>query len=168
MIAIGYIKGPHGVRGHVRVQPLTDFPDRFVAGLEVIITSAGDEGGRTCIVEDVTTSKGCPAVKLSGVETRDDAERLRGGYLKIPRAEVPPLPEGRFYVFDIVGLDVSTTDGRLLGKVSDVLHTGANDVYVVKPAGGGRDILIPAIKSVVTLIDLRSRRMVIEPLEGLV
>lgn len=134
----------------------------------MVVTPAGDERGTSRTIEDVTVARGRLSVKVSGVDTRNDAERLRGGYIKVPKAEAPALPDGRYYVFDIIGLEVFTTDGRSLGRVANVLQTGANDVYVVKPAGGGKDVLIPAVKPVVKRIDLDSRRMVIEPLEGLI
>ncbi|MCR4398390.1 MAG: ribosome maturation factor RimM [Firmicutes bacterium] len=170
LIAIAYILGPYGTRGHVKIQSLTDAPRRFVPGLEVVVDPphAGSEVPSRCRIEGVLERDRGPAVKLSGVDDRDAAEALRGKYLKVEKSAVAPLPEGRHYVFEIIGLDVYSTGGELLGRVSDVLRTGANDVYVVTPRAGRKEILIPALKTVVKAIDLESRKMVVEPPEGLI
>src|SRR5690606_14491238 len=86
-------------------------------------------------------------VKLEGVDTRDDAETLRGALLQVPGDQVVPLPEDHYYVFQIVGLEVVDEDGRELGVVKEVLFTGANDVYVVERADGS-ELLLPAVKDV--------------------
>ncbi|NPV71209.1 MAG: 16S rRNA processing protein RimM [Firmicutes bacterium] len=155
--------------GDLRVEALTDFPERFERGAGVWAQPRGDGAPLARhTVERVTRGKRHLLVKLSGVDSRAAAQALAGGYLKIGRDELRPLPEGSFYVFEIIGLDVLTGDGRALGRVSDVLKTGANDVYVVKPPHGGRDVLIPALKAVVKRVDLETRTMIVELPEGLV
>jgi 16S rRNA processing protein RimM len=93
------------------------------------------------------------------------AEQLRGGYLEITREQLVPLPEGSYYIFEIIGLKVYDLDGAYLGEITDVLQTGANDVYVVET--GGKPLLIPALKQVVREVDLQGRRMRVELPEGL-
>ena len=105
-------------------------------------------------------------VKFESISDRDVAEGLRGLDLVIPESELPPPPPGSHYQFQLVGLTVVTTSGDLLGKVSRILETGANDVYLVLGEDGG-ETLIPAIKDVVVEIDLEGGRMVVDPLPEL-
>jgi len=157
-ITIGEVLGAWGLKGAFRVRPLTDFPERFDPGEAVYIQ------GVPCTIESSSPQKGSVIVKLSGIDTPEAAAKLRRKTLEIPRSELRKLPKGKYYQFEIIGLEVSTTDGAVLGKVSDILNCG-NDVYVVK--GDGREILIPATKDVVKRIDLKAHKMVIEPIEGL-
>lgn len=106
-------------------------------------------------------------IQLDGVNSRDDAERLRGAELLLPANEMPPLPDGRYYRFQIEGLAVRTNDGRHLGVIEEIMETGVNDVYVVRP-DHGPEILVPAIPDVIVSVDLAKGEMVIEPLEGMI
>ncbi|MDR5710211.1 MAG: ribosome maturation factor RimM [Armatimonadota bacterium] len=162
-LRIGTITRPHGLRGEVRVLPDTDLPDRFQALRRVLV--AGSEGEVPYEVESVRPHGRFFLVKLRGVESREAAEALRDGELCIPEEEASPLPEGTYYVADILGLEVRTTEGEVLGRVREVLRTGANDVYVV---AGEREILLPAIEDVIQEVNLGSRYMVVRLLPGLV
>ncbi|MDI6870331.1 MAG: ribosome maturation factor RimM [Bacillota bacterium] len=167
-VAIGEIVAPHGLRGEVRVLPLTDFPERFETTGRVLLGPPGGEpAGAPVAVERARRQGRLVLLKLAGVDSVEAAESLRGRLLFVPRQEVVPLPEGRFYVFDLVGLLVVTEDGAPLGKLVAVLDNPANDLFVVRPPGGGRDILLPALKSVVREIDLAGGRMVVSPLPGM-
>ena len=105
-------------------------------------------------------------VRFESVSNRDDAEALRGGLLTVPRAEVPTLPEGQFYHYQLIDMAVRSDEGEDLGHVKEVLTAPGNDVYVVgKP--GERDLLIPALADVVLDVDLASSRMTVHLLEGL-
>lgn len=104
-------------------------------------------------------------LRLQDVESREDAQALRGVELWVPRAEATPLPPGQFYHDDIIGLQVQTADGALLGVVSDILVTGANDVYVVD--GDEGEILIPAIADVVVGIEVDQGRIIVNPMPGM-
>src|SRR5690606_33128124 len=97
-------------------------------------------------VERARPHGGLFIVKLAGVSDRDAAEALRGVLVQVPREDAVPLPEGSYYVFDLVGCDVVTTEGTLLGQIADVLQTGANDVYQVRDDTTGKEILLPAVK----------------------
>jgi len=104
-------------------------------------------------------------IKLAGIDSMATAEQWRGADLAVPRGQAAALPQGRHYVFEIVGLRVITEQGEEVGTVREILRTGSNDVYVVQ--GAGREYLVPAISSVVLSIEPAAGRMVIRPLAGL-
>ncbi len=157
---IGRVSGAHGVRGEVRIAPLTDFPDRFNL---VEVVYIGDERERR-EVERVRSGERI-LLKLRGVDSRDSADRLHHLDVWIPRSEAMPLPPGQFYADDIIGLRVQTTEGEYVGVITDILRTGSNDVYLLQ--GPTREQLIPAIGDVVEQIDLASRTMTIRLMPGL-
>lgn len=159
---MGRVAGPHGLRGELRVVPLSDFPERFRR--RGFLWIEGEGAARR--VEWVRFHGGLVLVKLEGVADRAAAEELRGRYLAVPSAELPPLPPGTYYHHQLLGLPAVTEDGRELGRVADILRTGANDVYVVRPAAGGRPHLIPALASVVT-VDLERGIVLVRPPAGL-
>ncbi|MDR5683573.1 MAG: ribosome maturation factor RimM [Armatimonadota bacterium] len=163
-LRIGVVMRPHGIHGEVRVRPDTDFPDRFRTLRRVLVV----RGDRTTAygVERVRSAGETFLVKLTGVDTPETARELSGASLHVEREDAPPLPEGRFYVHDVIGMEVTTTDGEPLGWVAEVLRTGANDVYAVR--GGGREVLIPAVRDVVAELDPRGGRMVVRLIPGLV
>ena len=152
---------PHGLGGEVWVDLNTDFPERlpYWPALE-IVGQGGPSRARVEYVKGIVGGR-C-IVKLEGVEDRDQAEAIRDQILRIRRREIPPPPEGAFYDFQIIGLRVVTTDGRDVGRITEILRTGANDVYQTDT-----EALIPAVDSVIREIDLDAERMVIEPMEGL-
>jgi 16S rRNA processing protein RimM len=159
-ITVAKIVSAHGVRGELRAYPETDFPERLRPGRAVYI--AGVPAPRWSRIRSARPGKPpLLLVRLDGVDGRDAAEALRGGELQVAAADLPPLPEGSYYLHQIVGLRVLTEEGRELGVVTDVEQPGGNDVYVVGP------YLIPAVREVVREIDLAGGRMVIRPLPGL-
>ncbi|MSQ31301.1 MAG: 16S rRNA processing protein RimM [Dehalococcoidia bacterium] len=159
-IAVGRIDGVWGMKGHVKVRPLSTNPDRLKADAVVLVL------GRPTKILEVVTPQGYPIVRFQGYPDRTAAERLRDTVIEIDEADLPPLPEGEYYIDDLVGLDVVTTDGEPVGRLTEVLGTGANDVYVVARPGL-RDALIPAINDVVVSVDLQAKRMVINVIPGL-
>lgn len=163
-INIGEIVNTQGHRGEIRILPLTDFLNRFnqLDAVNVLLN-----GKRSIYhIENARRHKQFIVLKFTEVQDMNAAEKLKGGILQITREQLVPLPEGEYYIFDIIGLSVYDVQGQFLGKIKDVLRTGANDVYVVKPADG-KDILIPALKSVVSDIDVANGRMTVELPEGL-
>ncbi len=162
-ITIGRILKPQGHRGEVKILPLTDFPERFASMEKILLDLEGRFETRT--VEKVSSHGQFIVMKLSGVDDMDAALLLKNALLKVTREELVPLADGEYYVFDLVGLNVHTTEGRYLGRIKDVLQTGANDVYVVD-GGTPRQLLIPALKQVVLSIDLQTG-LVVELPKGL-
>jgi 16S rRNA processing protein RimM len=162
LIVIGEVSGAHGVRGAVRVAPVTDFPDHLLT-LERVIVVRGRTGWPTR-VERAWLAGQHVVMKLAGVETPEDAAALRGATVRIPPTEVHPLPPGQFYIFQIVGLHVRTPEGQALGEVTEVLQTGSNDVYVVRTPDG-KDLLLPATDEVIQTIDVAAGQMVARPPE---
>ena len=158
-LIVGRILAPWGRRGEVKVEVMTDYPDRFESGQALYLD------GRPLRIEESRPHKQHLLVKLATIDTIDDAEKLRAHYLTIPSSDLRPLPDDEYYAFQIVGLDVSTTEGSYLGKVTDVMATGGNDVYVVR--AGSREVLIPAIDDVIKSVDLDAGEMVIEAIDGL-
>ena len=157
---VGRITSPFGIRGEVRAMLDTEFPERLV-GRPVYL---GPEH-RRIEVEQVRLHRREGLLKIAGVDTPEAADALRGQDLFVATADAAPLPEGRYYHHQIIGLQVVTVDGRPFGEVRDVLSRPANDVYVVEHEG--REALIPAIADVVKQIDIENGRMVIELIDGL-
>lgn len=170
-ITIGTVAAPHGVHGELRVKIETDFPERFTETDQLTFLPPAARGGReqeeerprAYAVEAARPHRGMFLLTLAGVASREDADRLRGHRVVVRRDEVKPLPEGTWYIFELEGLDVYTTQGVWLGVLTEVLQPGANDVYVVKR--DGRETLLPAIKQVIVGVDLERRRMTVNPLE---
>lgn len=159
-VIIGEILKPQGVKGELKVYPLTDNIDRFKKLKKVFLTD-----GKTTtafIVSGVRIDpKGMAFLKLEGITTIDDVEKYRGFQVSIDRSEVPPLKD-RWYYFELEGMKVYQND-ILLGTLTRVQETGANDIYLVNGAKG--EICIPALKSVVKNVDVPAKRMdVILPL----
>jgi 16S rRNA processing protein RimM len=104
-------------------------------------------------------------VAFEGLSDRNDAERLRGEYLFVPSSDAPSLPEGEFWTHDLVGCDVTTVGGRALGRIREVIHTPANDVWAAQGEEG--EVLIPALKDVVAEVNLAERCVVVREVPGL-
>jgi 16S rRNA processing protein RimM len=144
------------------VYPLTDFPDRLERLTDVVLRSV--DGDCAAKVEGVWPRGRVYLFKFAGVGSPEAAARLKGAYLTVAMADAVPLPPGRYYVHEIVGLRVEDTEGAELGVVEQVLHTGANDVWVVRRPDGGQ-LLVPALKAVVQDVDRKAQVMTVRPLE---
>ncbi len=160
-LTIGTVTSPHGVQGAVRVFPHTDMPDRFRALAEVWLGSGG-RPQRQCRVESATTGRKLVVLKLAGVNTREQAEALRGTDLLVPVEQAWPLPEGAYYHFELEGMAVFDCAGRLRGTLTRVYPGPANDFFCVSEAGSGRETLLAAVRSVVKEVDRERGRMVVE------
>lgn|SRR5690554_6020734 len=150
LAAVGEVLTTQGNKGEVKVFPLTDEPQRWSELTRVYFCRADKREEFT--VEQVRFFRRFVVVKFHEINGLAEAEELRGGFLWIPLTERKPLPAGRFYLDQILGLSVLDETGSFLGKVEDVLGTGANDVYVVRGGPYG-EFLLPALKSVVFLVD---------------
>jgi len=158
-LVVGHILAPHGIKGELKIRVMTDFPDRFLPGNTLYIDS------RPLEIDSSRPHKQHLLIKLAGIATREDAEKLGGRDLTIPRSEIRALSNGEYYAFELIDLEVVTTDGNHVGRIIDLITTASNDVYVVQGPRG--EVLIPAIENVVKSIDIENGKMVIEAIEGL-
>ena len=158
-ITIGKIVGTHGNKGLLKVLPLTDFPDRFLGMDSITLLLDGKEKKYTLL--EASHHKRNVLLELKEIPDMTGAEALKGALIKIKREELTPLPDGSYYIFDIVGITVCTPGGDHLGVVEDIIQTGANDVYVIN-TGKPAPLLVPALKEVVREIDIKAGRMVVE------
>ncbi len=163
-ITVGKITSPYGVKGAVKVIPLTDFPERFSAKRRYFLVK--EKLKREVDAWLVGRSKRELIMKIDGIDTPEEARVYGNALLQVPQEEVWPLPEGHYYHFQIIGLQVQTEEGTILGTVVDILETGSNDVYVLKDEQG-KELLIPALKEVVKGIHLEKGLIVVRPLPGL-
>jgi 16S rRNA processing protein RimM len=196
-LIVGQVVAPFGVKGELKVNILTEFPDRFRKLEQVVLapfssiapglapTAAldpatlrrtplprtsvkGPSGPTPYNIQSTHIHKGQLLLKLEGVDDADSAEALRGCWVLVPREQARKLPRGSYYLYQIVGLDVYTSSGTLVGKIHDVITAAANDVYVVKGPGvedSTGELLVPAIKSVVKRMEMKRGRIVIAPPE---
>lgn len=163
-ISIGQIVRTHGIRGDVKVYPLTDNIERFDKVDYVYI----EEDSRlvTLNVANVKYLKNMVIIKFKGIDDVQSAERLRNKYIKVHRKDAVKLPEDTFLICDLIGHNVYDEAGEYLGKVADVFQTGSNDVFVVKSED--KEILIPGLKSIFKEVDMKNKKMIVELPEGLV
>lgn len=163
-LSIGQIINTHGLRGAVKVYPLTDDISRFEKLKEVYVEE--NDGIVKYKVESVKFLSSTVSVKLKGVDSEEAANKLRGSYIKVDRKSAVKLPKDTYFICDLIDLEVYDEKGLLLGTVKDVLQTGSNDVYVIESSG--KDILIPALKDIVKKIDLENKKILVEMPEGLI
>lgn len=162
-VAIGDVVGPFGMRGELKVAPLTDFPDRFERTPVVYL---GDEHV-PLRVQSARGHKTHVLLTLERVESLDDAERLRGARLWIPASELHPLDEDQYYLHDVVGMRVRHVNGTNLGTIRDVVPAAGNDLFVVRDERTGADVLLPAVKAFIKEVDLAGGVVVVDPIPGL-
>lgn len=162
-LAVGRISKPHGIKGEVRVELMTDQPERFEL-LDAIYV--GEDSPRRVAINSVRYHQGIVLLRLEGYPTRTEAESLRGELLQVPISEAVPLEDGEYFLYQILGLEVFTNDGQSLGRLTEILETGANNVFVVE--GMKRQYLLPDIPDVIKEIDIENGRLVIDPLPGLI
>jgi len=161
-LTVGRVVRPHGVRGELRAEILTDSPERLPQLPRVYL------GRRQTPykVQSVRLHKGLMLLQLEGVADRDAAETLRGALVQIAVQDALPLDEGEYYEYQVVGIEVETEEGEPLGEIVEVLNLPeANDVFVV--AGERGEVLLPATQEVVVDLDLEARRLVVHLLPGL-
>ncbi|MHB8064207.1 MAG: ribosome maturation factor RimM [Ruminiclostridium sp.] len=163
-LIIGQLVNTHGVKGELKSTVLTDDPQRFLDLEWVYIDKKGTL--EKYFISGVKFLKHLVVLKFDGVDSIEAAEKLKGLYLKIDRANAVKLPKDSFFITDILGMQVYNENNELLGQLSNVIQTGSNDVYVVKNQEG-KEILIPALKSVVKEISLDDRRISVVLPKGL-
>jgi len=159
-VSVGRVLSPWGVYGEVKVYSLTDFPERFSINSKLLI------GESAVVVESIRQQKNVLVVKFFGFDNRNHAERIKGELIEIYETDVFPLAEGEYYQFELMGLTVLSSDGDLLGTITEIISTGSNDVFVVHKDDS--EILVPDLQHVVEQVDLENHTMIIQLLPGLV
>ncbi len=163
-VSIGIITRPHGVKGEVVVIPISDQIQQFEELKKIsLIDQSGER--KSFIIERARVISNRMVVKFENINDRDAALALKGLYIDKRLNEYEALPADEYYIFDIIGLKVKTTDDVWLGKIIDVLILPANDVYVIRD--GSNEYLIPAIKDVIKKVDLEQEYILIELMDGL-
>jgi 16S rRNA processing protein RimM len=162
-LSVGFLRRPHGVRGEIIMDLHTDFPERMKKGRKLFI---GEEHTPATMENVRTHGKGL-LVKLKGVDTPEEAGLYRNQWAYVRKQDAPSLPEGQYYKHELFGLRVVDEEDHPLGELVEIIETGANDVYVVRD-DSGREILLPAISSVI--LDLRPDRgyLRVHLLDGLI
>ena len=158
-VVVGQVSMSHGTFGCLRIIVSSVYPKRFAPGQTVYL-------------------KGCPyrihrasrqgttvVVKFEGIDSLEESRRLRGAIVEVPESAVSPPPEGQYYYFQIMDMEVYTVDGEYLGRVTEILNTYANDVYVVRQ--GEQEVLVPALSNVVVQVDVVGRRLTVALPQGL-
>ncbi len=161
---IGEIVAPFGLKGEMKVRLETDFPKRF-AHLQQVCLRWPDGAARLADVEGARLHKGQILLTLRGVSSIDEAEPLRNVLVQVRGQDAVRLPANEFYIHDLVGSEVVTLEGRVLGRLTTILRGEANDVYVI--GEGKNEILLPAVKEVVREVDVANRRITVAPTPGL-
>ncbi|MBQ7679134.1 MAG: 16S rRNA processing protein RimM [Butyrivibrio sp.] len=165
---IGIITKPHGLQGEVSVFPTTEDPGRF-RRLKSVFLDDGHGGVRQLEVERGRMNGKLALVKFRGMDRVEDVERLRGKELSVAREDAIPLREGEYYAADLIGLTVvDEADGRTLGTITQVIETGANDVYEMACTDTDAHVMLPAIRECIRGIDLENRTMTVHVMPGLI
>lgn len=163
-LEIGQIVNTFGVKGMVKVKPFTDDITRFDKLKNIYVET--NKVKKQYEIEEVKYHKEMVLIKFKQIDKLEDAEMLRNSYLKVNRKDEPELEEGTYYIVDLLGLDVYSDEGNLLGKLDDIYNYGSSDIYVVKDELG-KQLLLPAISDVIKEINLDEKKIVVHILEGL-
>lgn len=163
---VGKIVNTHGIKGEVKVVRITDFDDRFTPGQRLFLFKKGSNEPEIVTIKSHRQHKGFDMILFEEYSNINDVEPFKEGMLKITEAYQAPLEANAYYYHEILGCEVVTTDGRVLGEIKEILSPGANDVWVVKQKGK-KDVLIPYIEDIVKTVDIDKKHVTIEPMEGL-
>lgn len=164
-LEVGQIVNTFGIKGEVKVVPFTDDIKRFDELKNVYVKTKKES--KQYKVENVKYHKNMVLIKLEGINNVENAETLRNAFLEIDRKDAIPLEEGTYFIADLIGLEVYTEEGKLLGKVDDIYNTGSNDIYVIKDELG-KQILLPGIKEVIKEVLLEQEKIIVHLIPGLI
>ena len=159
-VVVGQIVKPHGVRGEVTIEVNPQFPNVFGVGESVYIQGHPHQINRSSALQ-----KERMVIKFKGISNREVAESLRAENITIPQDKLPTLPYGKYYHFQIIGMSVFETSGEYLGRITEIICTGANDVYVI--TNNTTELLMPAINQVIKEVDLDRSTMIVQLPKGL-
>jgi 16S rRNA processing protein RimM len=167
LFTVGKIVNTHGIRGELKIVPQTDFPElRFEKGSKLVIETAAGE--RIPVqVEASRIHKNMVLVKFKEFSDINQCEKYKGSMLKVEEQYLADLEDGEYYYHEIIGCDVVTEEGQELGKITEILSPGANDVWVVKPPKG-KELLLPFIDDVVLDVDVNGKKVLVRLMEGLI
>ena len=161
-LVVGFLRRPHGVHGEIVMDLHTDFPERLKRGRKLLV---GEEH-KLMVVQGIREHQKGVLVKFNSIDTPEDAGALRNTWVYIKASDAPPLPEGQLYQHELFGFQVVDENDNPLGELVEIIETGANNVYVVRNEAG-KEILLPAIPSVILDLDAERRLMRVHLLEGL-
>lgn len=165
LLKIGVITSTHGVRGEVKVFPTTDDSARFRELRSVFLDTGGEL--LTLEIQSVKFFRQFVILKFKGIDNMNDIEKYKRCPLLVDREHAVPLEEDEYFIADMLGMEVITENGEKLGRLKDVIETGANDVYVVHSEAHG-EVLLPAIKDCILDVDVENQKMKVHLMEGLV
>ena len=160
-IEIGKNINTYGIKGQLKIVPYTDNIKRFEKLKKIYINE------KEYLIENVKYIKNIVILKLQGINTIEQAEEYRNLYMYIDRKDAIKLPKDTYFIRDLIGIEVYTNDGEKLGIIDDIFKTGSNDVYVVRNSLG-KQILLPAISSVIEKIDLENKKVTVNLIKGLI
>ena len=164
-LEIGQIVNTFGIKGKVKVVPFTDDITQFDTLKQIYIEKR--KNLELFEIEKSNYHKNMIILKLKGIDTPEQAESLRNCYIKINRKDARKLPEGTYFIVDLIGLDVYTDEEKLLGTLEDIYNAGSSDIYVVRTSEG-KQILLPAIKDVIKKVDIENKKVIVHIIEGLI
>lgn len=164
LLEVGKIVNTHGLRGEVKVVPWTDYPEVF-EDIETVYIKKKSDFERLDIA-GIKYQKNNLIIRFAQLKDINEAEKYKNRVLYAERASLGELPEGVYYIADLIGLDVVKEDGEKVGVISDVFNTGSNDIYEVKREGQ-KNLLLPVIDDVVLNIDIENKKVTVRMMEGL-
>ncbi len=164
-LEVGQIVNSYGIKGFFKVVPFTDDITRFDNLKNIYIEK--NKKMEKVEIEEVKYQKNLVLLKIKGIDDINDTEQYKNCYLKIERKDAVELPEDTYFIADLIGIEVYTNQGELLGNIVDIFPTGSNDVYVVKDELG-KQILLPAIGEVIENVNVKERKMIVKLIPGLV
>ncbi|KAB2831935.1 MAG: 16S rRNA processing protein RimM [Candidatus Dadabacteria bacterium] len=165
LIAYGKITKAHGLSGGLKLLPFSRLPENLNSITRIFIDSPGNHRPEPFTLKECRFEKGSAVIRLEGIDSIEEAEKLIGRDVYIEKSDLPELGEGEFYWFELIGLDVYTEDGRYAGKVESLIDRALQSVLVVKD--GGKEELIPLSEPIIKEINLSESKIIISPVEGL-
>jgi 16S rRNA processing protein RimM len=161
-LTVGYLRRPHGLRGEIVMDLHTDFPERLKRGRKLLVS----EDHTAFTIQSVREHQNGVLIKFAGVDTPEAAGQYRNQWVYVKATDVPPLPEGKLYQHELFGFKVIDDNDHPLGELVEIIETGANNVYVIRN-DSGKELLLPAIPSVILDMNVERRLMRVHLLEGL-
>lgn len=163
MLKVGKILNTHGLKGEVKVLSLSDYAERFEELEWILIEGFAEK----FYIENIKYRNTDVILALKGYNNINQVEKFKGRYILIDETQRRELPEGTYYIADIIGLDVYTVDNEFLGKVVDILQTGPSEIYVIKN-GNSAPIMIPAVEQFMPYISIEEGKIIVNPIEGMI